>query len=49
MCPFSVTVQLVPDRELGPLLIQLAQAGFHNPIIKPVGGDGASIKAAAPG
>jgi hypothetical protein len=48
MCPFSVTLRHVPDRELGPLLLQLAQAGFHNPIIKPVGGDGASIKAAAP-
>ncbi len=40
MCPFSVTLQHVPDRELGPLLMQLAQAGFHSPIIKPVGGDG---------
>jgi hypothetical protein len=40
MCPFSVTVQRVPDQELGPLLIQLAQAGFHDPIIEPVGGDG---------
>ena len=33
MCPFSVTVQHVPDRELGPLLTQLAEAGFDNPII----------------
>jgi hypothetical protein len=48
MCPFSVTVQLVPDRELGPLLIQLAQAGFHDPIIEPVGTDGASDEAAVP-
>jgi hypothetical protein len=40
MCPFSVTLQRVPDQELGPLLIQLAQAGFHDPIIEPVGGDG---------
>jgi hypothetical protein len=40
MCPFSVTVQRVPDRELGPLLIQLAQGGFHNPIVKPVDADG---------
>ena len=47
MCPFSVTLQHVPDRELGPLLIQLAAAGFHNPIIETVGGDGASGKAAA--
>ena len=38
--PFSVTLEHVPDRELGPLLIQLAQAGFDNPIIKPVDADG---------
>jgi hypothetical protein len=48
MCPFSVTVRHVPDRELGPLLLQLAQAGFHNPIIQPVGADGTSEKTAAP-
>ncbi len=36
MSPFSVTLQRVPDRELGPLLIQLAQAGFHHPAITPV-------------
>jgi hypothetical protein len=48
MCPFSVTVEHVPDRELGPLLLQLARAGFHDPIIRPVGGDGAPIKAAGP-
>jgi hypothetical protein len=48
MCPFSVTLQHVPDRELGPLLLELAQAGFHNPIIKPLAGDGASTNAAAP-
>jgi hypothetical protein len=47
MCPFSVTLQHVPDRELGPLLIQLAQEGFHNPIITPVGADGTSGKTAA--
>jgi hypothetical protein len=47
MCPFSVTLHNVPDRELGPLLIQLAQAGFHNPIIRPVDADGAAGKAAA--
>jgi hypothetical protein len=40
MCPFSVTLQRVPDQELGSLLIQLAQAGFHDPIIKPVDADG---------
>jgi hypothetical protein len=48
VCPFSVTLQHVPDRELGPLLIQLAQAGFHNPVIKPVGADRGSGQAAAP-
>ena len=42
MCPFSVTLPHVPDRELGPLLIELAQAGFHNPIITPVDAGGAS-------
>src|SRR6188472_353074 len=47
MCPFSVTLQHVPDRELGPLLIQLAQAGFHDPIIKPVGADRTPGKTAA--
>ena len=39
MCPFSVTVPHVPDRELGPLLTQLADAGFESPIIKHVGAD----------
>jgi hypothetical protein len=47
MSPFSVTVQHVPDAELGPLLIQLAQAGFPSPIIKPVGADGAASEVAA--
>jgi hypothetical protein len=46
MSPFSVTVHLIPDRELGPLLIHLAQAGFPNPIITPVGAD--ADEAAAP-
>jgi len=46
--PFSVTLERVPDQELGPLLIQLAQAGFHNPRIKPVDADGASGERAAP-
>jgi hypothetical protein len=45
MCPFSVTVQNVPDRELGPLLTQLSQAGFDAPIIKVSAADGASDKA----
>jgi hypothetical protein len=48
MCPFSVTLEHVPDRELGSLLIQLAQAGFHDPTIKPVEGDRTSDKTAAP-
>jgi hypothetical protein len=46
--PFSVTLERVPDRELGPLLIQLAQAGFDNPIIKPVDADGAPGDGGAP-
>jgi hypothetical protein len=48
VCPFSVTVQHVPDRELGPLLTQLSQAGFENPTIKHVDPDGSSDRAAAP-
>jgi hypothetical protein len=48
MCPFSVTLKYVPDRELGPLLMQLSQAGFHNPIITPVSADGTSHQTAAP-
>lgn len=47
MSPFSVTVQHVPDRELGPLLTQLAQAGFDNPTIKAIGTDSASGEAEA--
>jgi hypothetical protein len=47
MCPFSVTLQHVPDRELGPLLIELARAGFHHPIITPVEAGGASDEEAA--
>ena len=39
MCPFSVTVQNVPDRELGPLLMQLSQAGFESPIIRSLAAD----------
>jgi hypothetical protein len=48
LSPFSVTLQHVPDRELGPLLIQLAQAGFHNPIIRPADGEGGPGDGAAP-
>ena len=33
---FSVTVQHIPDRELGPLLTRLAEAGFENPVISYV-------------
>jgi hypothetical protein len=47
MCPFSVTLENVPDRELGPLLTHLAQAGFENPIIEPVTSDSRSRRAAA--
>jgi hypothetical protein len=46
MCPFSVTLEHVPDRELGPLLTHLAQAGFANPIIEPVPSDSRSRRAA---
>jgi hypothetical protein len=48
VCPFSVTLRHVPDRELGPLLIHLAEVGFHNPIIKTVDGGGASGDEATP-
>jgi len=41
MCPFSVTVKRVPDRELGPLLSQLSRAGFDNPTITYVDADNA--------
>ncbi len=47
MCPFSVTLQHVPDRELGPLLTQLSQAGFNSPIIRSLGADGGSDSAAS--
>ncbi len=49
MCPFSVTVHHVPDRELGPLLTRLAEAGFDNPAIDHVGGEGGVSEAATPG
>jgi hypothetical protein len=39
MCPFSVTVPHVPDRELGPLLTKLAEAGFTSPVIEHAGAD----------
>jgi hypothetical protein len=44
--PFSVTLEHVPDRELGPLLTQLADAGFEKPVIRPVRSRAASRKAA---
>lgn len=47
MCPFSVTLGQVPDRDLGPLLTALAQAGFSNPIIKAVGSEPAAGRVAA--
>ena len=47
MSPFSVTVHNVPDRELGPLLTQLAEAGFDNPRIEHAAEAG-SAGAAAP-
>jgi hypothetical protein len=46
--PFSVTIQNVPDRELGPLLTQLSDAGFDNPTIRIVGAEGTAATAAAP-
>jgi hypothetical protein len=46
--PFSVTVQNVPDRELGPLLTQLSRAGFSSPIIEPLGAGAGSDDADLP-
>ena len=46
MSPFSVTLEHVPDRELGPLLTQLADAGFEKPVIRPVRSRAASRKEA---
>jgi hypothetical protein len=48
MCPFSVTVERVPDRELGPLVARLSEAGFANPIIRHVGADDPSELSDAP-
>ena len=42
MSPFSVTVEHVPDRDLGPLLARLSEAGFAKPIISHVGVGGPS-------
>jgi hypothetical protein len=46
MSPFTVTLNHVPDRELGPLLSRLAEAGFDNPAIEHVEADGAPGRAA---
>ena len=48
MCPFSVTLEHVPDRDLGPLLAQLSEAGFATPIIRHAGADGPSEEPSAP-
>jgi hypothetical protein len=48
MCPFSVTIERVPDRELGPLLARLAEAGFEHPIVDHIGMDGSADQAGAP-
>ena len=42
MSPFSVTVDHVPDRELGALLARLSGAGFASPIVRYVGADSPS-------
>jgi hypothetical protein len=47
MCPFSVTVEHVPDRELGPLLARLSDAGFAHPVVSHVGPGGPSDRTAA--
>ncbi len=47
MCPFSVTVEHVPDRELGPLLARLSEAGFANPLVSHTAADGPSDRSAA--
>ena len=48
MSPFSVTLEHVPDRELGPLLTHLAEAGFENPLIKPARTRAGTRKSARP-
>jgi hypothetical protein len=47
MSPFSVTVEHVPDRELGPLVARLSEAGFESPVIRHVSDDAASARAGA--
>src|SRR6185312_7246049 len=46
--PFSVTVNNVPDRELGPLLTRLSEAGFENPVIRTAGATSVPVSAPAP-
>ena len=41
-------VENVADRDLGPLLSHLSQAGFHNPAIRHVAHDGVTTAEAAP-
>jgi hypothetical protein len=48
MCPFSVTVDHIPDRELGPLLARLSEAGFAHPIVRHVGAGGPSDRTGTP-
>ncbi|MGH2946048.1 MAG: hypothetical protein ACRDPC_07290 [Solirubrobacteraceae bacterium] len=48
MSPFSVTVEHVPDRDLGPLLARLSEAGFAQPIVSHVGAGGPSERVGAP-
>jgi hypothetical protein len=47
MSPFSVTIEHVPDRDLGPLVARLSEAGFAHPSIRYVGTDSPSDAAAA--
>jgi hypothetical protein len=47
MCPFSVTVEHVPDRELGLLLARLSEAGFAHPLVSHVDAGGVSARTAA--
>ena len=48
MSPFSVTVEHVPDRELGPLLARLSDAGFANPIVDHVSAGGPAEQGGSP-
>ena len=48
MCPFSVTVEHVPDRELGPLLSRLSQSGFDKPVVRHLGAEDGADTAGPP-